>query len=100
MPLVFVEEVEQAGKRLVGNLDVGVGRLQLVRVEQAAVDERDLAEQLFQLGRPLRIGKGIVEEPLQEILVEGQELGKQSGEVECLDTVQNGFLVQVHQDSR
>ena len=55
MPLVGIEEGEDLRERFIGNVDLRIVPLQIVHVEQAAVEIRDLAEQLRQFrgrGRP------------------------------------------------
>ena len=76
VPLVLVEEVEDALEGLVGNLDVWRMRcFELVHLEEAAVEIRDCAEQLFQLRRCASCAaEPFVEQAQQEVAVEGIEL--------------------------
>ena len=56
MPAVAVEEVEDTLEGGVGDFDVRVVALQVVNVEQAAVEEGYLAQKLDEVGRALRFG--------------------------------------------
>ena len=72
VPAVAVEEVEDPLEGLVGNADVRVVPFQVVNVEQAAIEERDLAQQGGEVGRSLSFGlpEPLVEEAQQEDAVE------------------------------
>ena len=76
MPLVGVEEGEDLREGVVRDADVRVVALQVVHVEQAAVEIRHLAEQ----GRQLRgaggrgLTQALVEQPQQEQPVEAVEV--------------------------
>ena len=79
MPLVLIEVIEDALEGFVGNLDVlavAFGLFEFMHVEQAAVEVRDVAEELFQVGRAVfaALAEAFVEQAEQEIAVEGVEL--------------------------
>ena len=78
VPAVLVEEVEELLEGLVGDVDVGVALFELVDFEEAAVEVGHLAEELLQVGVELalvrRLAQAVVEEPQQEVAVEGLEL--------------------------
>ena len=76
VPSVLVEELEDALERLVGDLDVLVLGLQLVYVEEAAVEVGDLADEGVEFLASL-VGLGaesLVEELEEEVPVERPEL--------------------------
>ena len=56
MPLIGVEEIENALKGFIRNLYLRVVTLQVVHVEQAAVEIRNLAEQLHQFRDAVGLG--------------------------------------------
>src|SRR5215472_185028 len=65
MPLVLIEVVEHALERRVGNFDVlsvAVRMLQFVNVEQAAVQVRNVAKQLFKLETPFASTQSFMKE--------------------------------------
>ena len=72
MPAIAVEEVEDPLEGLVGDGDVRVVPLQVVNVEQAAVKERDSAQQRGQVRGPVRLppAEPLVEKTQQEDAVE------------------------------
>ena len=72
VPAVAVEEVEDALEGRVGDADVGVVSLQVVDVEQAAVEEGDPTDERGQIWGSLRLGlsEALVEQPQQEDAVE------------------------------
>ena len=79
MPLVLIEVVEDALEGFVGNLDVlavAFGLFELMHVEQAAVEIRDVAEEFFEVGRAVfaAFAEAFVEQAEQEVAVEGVEL--------------------------
>ena len=81
MPLVGVEEVEDLLERPVGDVDVRVVALQVVNVEQAAVEVGDATEQLRQrrIAVGLWLSQPFVEQPAQEQAVEAVELAAAFG---------------------
>ena len=72
VPAVAIEEVEDPLEGGVGDGDVGVVALQVVNVEQAAVEKGDPAEEGSQIGRALsfRLPQTFVEQPQKEEAVE------------------------------
>ncbi len=77
MPVVVVEEVEDALEGLVGDVDVAVAALESVDLEEAAVEVGHIAEQRASLGSScaLRVrAEAIVEQAQQEVAIEGVEL--------------------------
>ena len=63
VPLVGVEEVEDLLESVVGDVDAGIVALQLVHVEETAVEVGDFAEQYSQLR--FSVGLGLAQ-PLVE----------------------------------
>src|SRR5262245_35997339 len=75
MPIVLAKKVEELPECLVGNVDTGVLLLQRVELEQAAIEVRHLTEQFLYIGGALRwlLRKTLVEQPQQEVAVEGEK---------------------------
>ena len=75
VPVKLVEECEYLLERLVGDADVGIVALQVMDVEQAAVQVGDTPEQFRQVGGAVDRGlpQALVEEPQQEQPVEAVE---------------------------
>ena len=76
MPVVRVEKRENLFKRLVGNVNLRVVLLQIMHLEQTAVEIRDFAEQGRQLGRAVSFGlpQALVKQPQQEQPVETEKV--------------------------
>ena len=75
----MIEIIEDALKSFVGNLDVlaiAIRLLKFMHVKQAAVEIRDVAEQLFQIGRAIfaAFAEAFVEQAEQEVTVKCVEL--------------------------
>ncbi len=75
VPVVAVEETEQALEGRIGYIDVGVGFLQLVHIEQSTVQIRYIADQAGQIGRAVGLGRAqpLVEQAAQEQSIKGMK---------------------------
>ena len=76
-PIVSVQKIEDTFEGLVLDLNilaVSVRPFELVHVEQAAVEEGNMAEELFKLGCALPATETLMEQAQKEIAVEGVEL--------------------------
>src|SRR5687768_1174416 len=76
MPFVSIEEVEDYLERLVGDIDRRVSGLELMDLEQPAVEVGHSSQEAIQLGGPrLRLTETLMEKANEEASVEGEERG-------------------------
>ncbi len=79
MPLVFIEVIEDAFERLVGDLDVlavALGLFEFMYVEQTAVEIRDIAKEFFKVGCAVfaALAETLVKQAEKKVAVETVEL--------------------------
>ena len=91
VPLVLIEEVEERCKCGIRNIDLLVRFLELVNLEKAAVEIRNVAEECAERGVKLAVGPAfaepVVKQPQEEVAKERLEAVAASGLAYSLQSI-------------